>query len=75
MLTALSVARECNFVEPSEPIILVQAYPAELDKGGNEIKPPSIEYVHVDAKKDRKSLMKGDTVSDSQLNIDYAKHA
>ncbi|KAK6965762.1 cation-transporting ATPase 13A3 [Biomphalaria glabrata] len=31
MLTALSVARECNMVEKSDRIILVQAYPPDVD--------------------------------------------
>ncbi|KAL4221380.1 hypothetical protein ACF0H5_019638 [Mactra antiquata] len=59
MLTALSVARECNFVDSSESIILVQALPAELDKDGNEVNPPYIEYIDTAGKKDRKSILKG----------------
>ncbi|XP_067658645.1 polyamine-transporting ATPase 13A3-like [Haliotis asinina] len=45
MLTALSVARECCMVDPTDRIILVQAYPPQNDKTG-----PEIEFVFADDK-------------------------
>ncbi|KAH3827166.1 hypothetical protein DPMN_129095, partial [Dreissena polymorpha] len=48
MLTALSVARESGFVKPSEPIILVQAFPPQTDDVGNVTEAPHVEYVYTD---------------------------
>ncbi|XP_046580433.1 polyamine-transporting ATPase 13A3-like [Haliotis rubra] len=45
MLTALSVARECCMVDPTDRIILVQAYPPQADKTG-----PEIEFIFADEK-------------------------
>ncbi|KAH3832640.1 hypothetical protein DPMN_105932 [Dreissena polymorpha] len=52
MLTALSVARESGFVKPSEPIILVQAFPPQTDAFGNVTETPHVEYVYTDARED-----------------------
>lgn len=45
MLTAMSVARECGFLELYQHIILVQAYPKQTDAMGNTTKPSSLEYI------------------------------
>ena len=48
MLTAMSVARECEMVKPGERLILVQALPPGLDNYGNPTSAPVIEFVHSD---------------------------
>jgi len=48
MLTALSVARECLFVEENEPIILVQAFPRQYDAKGNVIEHSHVDFVYTE---------------------------
>lgn len=56
MLTALSVGRECGFVKPTEPIVLVQAFPPQTDQYRNNIAAPHVEYVYTDTQKERDIL-------------------
>ncbi|XP_060580434.1 polyamine-transporting ATPase 13A3-like [Ruditapes philippinarum] len=58
MLTALSVARECGFVKPTEPIVLVQAFPVQTDQYGNEVSAPHVEYVYTETQEEREVLSK-----------------
>lgn len=48
MLTALSVARECDFVSGGEKIILVQAFPQQTDIHGNITEAAHIEYINTE---------------------------
>ena len=43
MLTALSVARECSMLHPTDRVILVQAYPPSADQSD-----VTVEFVYAD---------------------------
>ncbi|XP_060604032.1 polyamine-transporting ATPase 13A3-like [Ruditapes philippinarum] len=58
MLTALSVARECGFVKPTELIVLVQAFPVQTDQYGNEVSAPHVEYVYTETQEEQEVLSK-----------------
>ncbi|XP_052278090.1 polyamine-transporting ATPase 13A3-like isoform X1 [Dreissena polymorpha] len=70
MLTALSVARESGFVKPTEPIILVQAFPPQTDAVGNVTETPHVEYVYTDAREDVEDNVNSMGIKDGGADIE-----
>ncbi|KAH9492498.1 hypothetical protein Btru_025992, partial [Bulinus truncatus] len=66
MLTALSVARECNMVERNDRIILVQAYPPDSDH--SEV---TFDFVYADDKNTK--VDEAFTMEDQKIHIDVDK--